>query len=130
MQNFAQIDTTQELPSALDRYLRQLNSAPHATVVDEMIGKLGVFYDSAARSGSLDQFRHACQSHPLHKIALEDPFTERAFTKPRGHAGDAVMLGLYLPPRQEGAERDRIGDQLRDHGREHRQEHHLAARPS
>jgi extracellular factor (EF) 3-hydroxypalmitic acid methyl ester biosynthesis protein len=28
----------------------------------------------------------------LHQRLLEDPFTERAFRKPRGYAGDAVML--------------------------------------
>jgi extracellular factor (EF) 3-hydroxypalmitic acid methyl ester biosynthesis protein len=34
----------------------------------------------------------ACRRHPLHKLLLEDPYTRRAFEKPRGYAGDAVML--------------------------------------
>lgn len=34
----------------------------------------------------------SCRSHPAHKLLLEDPFTNRAFTKPRGYAGDAVMM--------------------------------------
>ena len=31
-------------------------------------------------------------THPLGKICHKDPFTHRAFTKPRGYAGDAVMI--------------------------------------
>ena len=105
MENFAQIEMTEELPSALDRYLQRLNHEPSAAVVDEMIRDLGLFYDVAARSDSLDQFRDACQRHPLHKIALEDPFTERAFTKPRGYAGDAVMLDyIYRPGKKASSE--------------------------
>jgi extracellular factor (EF) 3-hydroxypalmitic acid methyl ester biosynthesis protein len=99
MERAAPLEITEGLPSVLDRYLQRLNNAPCVTVVEEMIRELGVFYDSAARSGSLDQFRDACQGHPLHKIALEDPFTERAFSKPRGYAGDAVMLDYIYRPR-------------------------------
>lgn len=98
MENLAQLDMSEELPSALDRYLRELRSVPSVTIVDEMIRGLGVFYDRSARSGSLAEFRETCQSHPLHKVALEDPFTERAFSKPRGYAGDAVMLDYIYRP--------------------------------
>jgi hypothetical protein len=34
----------------------------------------------------------ACRRHPLHALLLQDPYTRRAFEKPRGYAGDAVML--------------------------------------
>lgn len=43
---------------------------------------------------------HACRVHPLHQVLLEDPFTRRAFTKPRGYAGDAVMMD-YIYGREE-----------------------------
>jgi len=33
-------------------------------------------------------------SHPLQAFLLQDPFTNRAFYKPRGYAGDAVMMDL------------------------------------
>lgn len=32
------------------------------------------------------------RTHPIHRLLLEDPYTARAFHKPRGYAGDAVML--------------------------------------
>lgn len=34
----------------------------------------------------------ACRSHRVHPLLLQDPYTYRAFEKPRGYAGDAVML--------------------------------------
>jgi SAM-dependent methyltransferase len=38
--------------------------------------------------------------HPLHDLLLESPFTRRAYSKPRGYAGDAVLMDLIYgaPP--------------------------------
>src|SRR5262249_18730203 len=33
-----------------------------------------------------------CLNHPLRDLLHQDPFTHRAFAKPRGYAGDAVMM--------------------------------------
>jgi hypothetical protein len=33
-----------------------------------------------------------CRQHPLTHLLHQDPFTSRAFHKPRGYAGDAIML--------------------------------------
>jgi extracellular factor (EF) 3-hydroxypalmitic acid methyl ester biosynthesis protein len=38
------------------------------------------------------QFVKQLQEHPLLDVLRTDPFTERARTKPRGYAGDAVMM--------------------------------------
>src|SRR5690606_31046380 len=40
------------------------------------------------------QVLKAVRSHPLHEILLEDPHVHRAFTKPRGYAGDAKLIDL------------------------------------
>lgn len=37
-------------------------------------------------------FAGACLEHPLRRLLHQDPFTYRAFAKPRGYAGDAVMM--------------------------------------
>lgn len=39
--------------------------------------------------------------HPLLKVVHQDPFTYRAFSKPRGYAGDALMMD-YIYGREEG----------------------------
>lgn len=36
----------------------------------------------------------SCREHPLREIIHTDPFTRRAFEKPRGYAGDAELLDL------------------------------------
>jgi len=33
-----------------------------------------------------------CRRHPIFQILSEDPYTNRAYNKPRGYAGDSVML--------------------------------------
>src|SRR5712691_13087415 len=35
-----------------------------------------------------------CRQHPLLELLHQDPFSARAFLKPRGYAGDAEMLDL------------------------------------
>jgi extracellular factor (EF) 3-hydroxypalmitic acid methyl ester biosynthesis protein len=46
-------------------------------------------------------FAQQCLEHPLRELLHQDPFTFRAFSKPRGYAGDAVMLD-YIYGREEG----------------------------
>jgi len=38
------------------------------------------------------EFTRSCLDHPLRHLLHQDPFTYRAFSKPRGYAGDAVMM--------------------------------------
>jgi SAM-dependent methyltransferase len=42
----------------------------------------------------------ACRTHALNEIIQQDPFTHRAYSKPRGYAGDAEMLD-YIYGREE-----------------------------
>jgi extracellular factor (EF) 3-hydroxypalmitic acid methyl ester biosynthesis protein len=42
-----------------------------------------------------------CRAHPLRQLLHQDPFTYRAYSKPRGYAGDAVLLD-YIYGREEG----------------------------
>jgi extracellular factor (EF) 3-hydroxypalmitic acid methyl ester biosynthesis protein len=47
------------------------------------------------------EFVEKCLAHPLRALLHQDPFTYRVFSKPRGYAGDAVMLD-YVYGREEG----------------------------
>ena len=39
-------------------------------------------------------YAQLCLRHPLRALLHQDPFTYRAFSKPRGYSGDAVLLDL------------------------------------
>jgi SAM-dependent methyltransferase len=41
-----------------------------------------------------------CRAHPILPLIHQDPFTGRAFSKPRGYAGDAVMIDLIYRPEE------------------------------
>ncbi len=81
-------------------------SLGQATVLDEVADHLKngriaraldhLFDDLTARreedGGSWTRFARQCASHPVRELLHTDPFTYRAFAKPRGYAGDAVMM--------------------------------------
>lgn len=51
--------------------------------------------------------------HPLHKLLLNDPYTRRAFEKPRGYAEDAVLLDyLYGYKNPPDAKANPIGEKV------------------
>lgn len=58
--------------------------------LEELFDDLSVRRDD--EPGSWSEFARACLNHPLRQIVHQDPFTYRAFSKPRGYAGDAVMM--------------------------------------
>lgn len=49
-------------------------------------------YRAHESEGTNDTLIAAARQHPLFELVQEDPLTKRAFTKPRGYAGDAVMM--------------------------------------
>jgi hypothetical protein len=54
-----------------------------------------------ANATAWDEVAQRCLDHPLRELLHQDPFTQRAFTKPRGYAGDAVLLD-FIYGREEG----------------------------
>jgi extracellular factor (EF) 3-hydroxypalmitic acid methyl ester biosynthesis protein len=84
----------------LDKYFAQLVKQPTPKCVEELAMELNVAFDEASKSQSLLTFKGACRSHKIHKLIMQDPYSRRAFEKPRGYAGDAVMLDYIYRPQQ------------------------------
>jgi hypothetical protein len=91
------VNTVLSTPAPFSGYGTALD-AVYETMCD---GHLGIaleelFEDLSLRReeepGSWDDFAASCRRHPLRQLLHQDPFTYRAFSKPRGYAGDAVMM--------------------------------------
>jgi extracellular factor (EF) 3-hydroxypalmitic acid methyl ester biosynthesis protein len=90
--------------------------APHETLLDNVFdkfneGRIGEGMNELlpelktlrlrAEPKDWSQAVEACLRHPVKGLLHQDPFTRRAFSKPRGYAGDAVLLD-YVYGREEG----------------------------
>ncbi len=51
--------------------------------------------------------------HPIKDILMQDPLTARAFNRPRGYAGDAILLDMiYFPRKMDLSKISSLGRQL------------------
>lgn len=76
----------------LDRAAAQVAAGQAAAAFRLLTPPLSALWSEARATGQADAMRQWCRQHPLHALVLQDPFTQRAVTKPRGYAGDAVMM--------------------------------------
>jgi extracellular factor (EF) 3-hydroxypalmitic acid methyl ester biosynthesis protein len=100
-----------------DSVYETLNSQPDEAsahrVLDELFNSLRE-RKLASQPADWQQFVQHCQTHRLLKLLHQDPFTYRAYSKPRGYAGDAVMMD-YIYGREErwpAPEADAIGTHI------------------
>jgi len=61
--------------------------------------ELTSLHEAAIDSGCEDDFIAGIRRHPLFELCQQDPYTARAFQKPRGYAGDAVMMDFVYSGR-------------------------------
>src|SRR5215472_1831923 len=95
MENLANITVSSSAPleqvaSALDNVNQQLRAGRVAGPMAELIDDLGERRRNDPQSWPA--YARSCLKHPVCELLYEDPFTHRAFAKPRGYAGDAVMM--------------------------------------
>jgi extracellular factor (EF) 3-hydroxypalmitic acid methyl ester biosynthesis protein len=76
----------------LDRAAQLVASGRAAEAFRLLTPPLSALWSEARATGCAQAMRRWCQEHPLQALVLQDPFTHRAATKPRGYAGDAVMM--------------------------------------
>ncbi len=84
--NAALLDTRASLDIAND----ELKAGRIAPALDDLFDDLRARREEDA--GDWASYARSCLSHSLRELLHQDPFTRRAFDKPRGYAGDAVMM--------------------------------------
>ncbi len=85
------------LDRALDATLERVLAGDGFDAVSELIVSL----DTVMRElpGLEPELIAACRAHQIHAVLQQDPYTARAYRKPRGYAGDAVMLDFIYDGR-------------------------------
>lgn len=86
--------------SMLDRVEHKLRASPNevGAAMSELLSVLWSI-KSTNDAESWDSVVAQCVSHPVRELIHEDPFASRCFQKPRGYAGDAVLID-YLYTRE------------------------------
>lgn len=75
-----------------DQVLDQLNRG-------NINGGLHFLAGSLVSADAGESARPILRDHELHSVLMEDPYTARAFSKPRGYAGDAVLIDMIYDQR-------------------------------
>ncbi len=89
-------DASSQGQTILDRAYDALSGeGPVYQEMDQLVGGL-VDLRRRASSDEWNAFcRVDCVGHPVRFLVHQDPLTERAYFKPRGYPGDAVLLDLF-----------------------------------
>ena len=88
----------QRLEVILSQAHARFTDDPSPATIDWLAKELGSSFEEASFAGEVSQFREICRAHPLADVILLDPYSRRAVDKPRGYAGDAVMLDYIYRP--------------------------------
>lgn len=90
-----------DLHAMLDTTHRRIQAGEVTDAMIHLVGRLCHLRLANDEDYWQQVVRPACEQHPLRDVFLQDPLTRRTREKPRGYAGDAVMLDqLYyrVPP--------------------------------
>lgn len=81
-----------ELQALLDEAQVLLEAGQALPAFRRLGAPLSSLWSEARGCGLAEAMREHCRAHPLHRLVQQDPYTHRAVAKPRGYAGDAVMM--------------------------------------
>src|SRR5215210_1964384 len=89
---------------SLHGLLDSVDAKLRSGAIREGLEELYAGLQNVRASSSLEEWdflvQSICLTHPIREAAHDDPLTRRAFRKPRGYAGDAVVLDMiYYPDR-------------------------------
>ena len=91
------------LVEVLDHICERLKEQEDQKAVNETMDELILTLRACRLGCEPEQWNElvgVCREHPLCEVVHNDPFTYRAFSKPRGYAGDAELLD-YIYGREE-----------------------------
>jgi extracellular factor (EF) 3-hydroxypalmitic acid methyl ester biosynthesis protein len=102
------LSAVSSLNAAYDRLVRGC--------VDEGITALVTDLDRLNRASSPEEYqtfaRQRCLVHPLRDLIHQDPYASRSFHKPRGFAGDALLLDFFYGLNGPTAETTTLGREI------------------
>jgi extracellular factor (EF) 3-hydroxypalmitic acid methyl ester biosynthesis protein len=78
----------------LDACCSEIEKGAVRAGMDRLVEGLAALRGELTRSDWEHWIRRVCLQHPLRELLHRDPLTGRSFHKPRGYAGDAVMLDM------------------------------------
>lgn len=97
----------------LDNVLDKLLSGNVEIGMIELGNKLHELYSSTSNSEWEYLLNNVLLKHPLKNVLMKDPLTARAFNRPRGYAGDAILLDMiYFPVKMDFSNISSLGRQL------------------
>ena len=85
-------DWTIELPRAMSAATAHLKNGDVVSAFNIIGNGMTDIWANAYAQGQVDRAIATVREHELFTIAHQDPYSERAYKKPRGYAGDAVMM--------------------------------------
>ena len=95
-----------------------LDNTCHALAAGDVLHAMGALRASLRElrsqlpPGDWQAVGEQARRHPLHRLLLESPFTRRAYEKPRGYAGDAVLMDLIYGMAPAGDDLSPLGGML------------------
>jgi extracellular factor (EF) 3-hydroxypalmitic acid methyl ester biosynthesis protein len=93
----------QETARLLDQAAAELHAGQWMPAFKRLGVPLSALWSEARGTGRADDMKRWCAGHALHALVQQDPYTDRASRKPRGYAGDAVMMDyIYSGQAPEG----------------------------
>jgi len=88
-------DNTSILEKEMDKAAELSDRHPAHVFMPPVVNTLRSMCDIYLDRTDWNIITETCKSHPLFEICQEDPYTNRAYNKPRGYAGDAKLIDFF-----------------------------------
>lgn len=84
----------------LDIAMEKIKSGLVEQGMNLLVSHLTILYTTTSTSAWNHVLETTLLKHSINNILLQDPLTYRAFTRPRGYAGDAVLMDMIYYPNE------------------------------